>query len=567
MAIGNPPSPPPDERPDALTIGDVIGYLLPRVRQGDPGVPRWPPDVFAVAAYVLHKSGAYCEVLEHWPPAAGDLPDPIAQWSERIGGIGKAWRLAWASGKSPPDEVAHWWEKLLGACQRYLSDLRADKDLRECLAELMAAADAASVGLGIPSGEITVEGAGGPTSEPDATEAAFQNQGDDLLFVDPDDPNPVGSTLCDEIHRSRLRVLPKLHTPQSGLTIRSFSHHLAMVDCNEVVPEWYLIPTSQSELSMNLLLVPWPEVVQPKHFYPSKPMPEEKMPPEFHYFTYKGADDAAGDEALHQRVSAVYRAAKEAMERVDAVILPELALTPPQHEKLRVEMERERVMLICGEGTASEPGVRPGDNGACVDVPVAGKSVPLRQGKHHRWRLDKPQIIQYGLGSRLYPEWFWWEHVALQRRFMFLAMRPWLVMSVLICEDLARPDPVGDLLRAVGPNLVVALLMDGPQLKERWSARYATVLADDPGCSVLSLTSIGMAELSRPPSVSPRTRVVALWKDSQSGAVEIELPAGHQGIVLTLTVKYMTEWSADGRSDRGTTGCPILAGVRPIPSP
>jgi 5-methylcytosine-specific restriction enzyme A len=52
-------------------------------------------------------------------------------------------------------------------------------------------------------------------------------------------------------------------------------------------------------------------------------------------------------------------------------------------------------------------------------------------------------------------------------------------------------------MRSVGPNLVVALLMDGPQLTARWPARYASVLADDPGSSVLTLTSLGMCLRSR----------------------------------------------------------------------
>jgi hypothetical protein len=34
----------------------------------------------------------------------------------------------------------------------------------------------------------------------------------------------------------------------------------------------------------------------------------------------------------------------------------------------------------------------------------------------------------------------------------------------LICEDLARLDEVADLLRAIGPTLVVTTLLDGPQL-------------------------------------------------------------------------------------------------------
>ena len=46
------------------------------------------------------------------------------------------------------------------------------------------------------------------------------------------------------------------------------------------------------------------------------------------------------------------------------------------------------------------------------------------------------------------------------------------------------------------------LLLDGPQLTSRWAARYASVLADDPGSAVMTLTSYGMVQRSRP----PRTR-------------------------------------------------------------
>ena len=146
----------------------------------------------------------------------------------------------------------------------------------------------------------------------------------------------------------------------------------------------------------------------------------------------------------------------------------------------------------------------------------------------------------------------------------FFSLQPWLTMGVLICEDLARQDPVGDLIRAVGPNLVVALLMDGPQLASRWPARYATVLADDPGSSVLTLSSLGMVLLSKPFD-KPTSRVVGLWKDYTSrDAVEIELPPRKKGVVLSLTRQLREEFSADGRSDEKSTAYLILTGMRPI---
>ena len=49
------------------------------------------------------------------------------------------------------------------------------------------------------------------------------------------------------------------------------------------------------------------------------------------------------------------------------------------------------------------------------------------------------------------------------------------------------------MLRAVGPNLIIALLADGPQIASRWPGRYAAAFADDPGSSVLTLTSAGMS--------------------------------------------------------------------------
>lgn len=123
---------------------------------------------------------------------------------------------------------------------------------------------------------------------------------------------------------------------------------------------------------------------------------------------------------------------------------------------------------------------------------------------------------------------------------------------------------MADIIRAVGPNLVMALLMDGPQTKERWAARYATVLADDPGCSVLSLTSSGMAQLSRPATGPSRSRVVALWKDAFRGATEIELPAGCDAVAVSLSIRYREEFTADGRGEDSNAAFPILSGVHPI---
>jgi len=115
-----------------------------------------------------------------------------------------------------------------------------------------------------------------------------------------------------------------------------------------------------------------------------------------------------------------------------------------------------------------------------------------------------------------------------------------------VCEDLAQIDDVAELIRSVGPTVVITPLLDGPQLGSRWSARYASVLADDPGSTILTLTSFGMVQRSRPHArdVAP---VVALCKDPVRGTREIRLEPGAQGILLTLCGDYTTRRSIDGR--------------------
>lgn len=263
----------------------------------------------------------------------------------------------------------------------------------------------------------------------------------------------------------------------------------------------------------------------------------------------------------------IIKAAEREVGRIDGIILPELALSQHEYERLAQDFVTDRRFLVAGVGRCASAR-RCGINSVRMDLVLPGYEfrVQLEQQKHHRWKLNKSQIMQYGIGTNLHPEANWWERISLaERKLMFISLRPWLTMSVLICEDLARPDPVGDLARAVGPNLIIALLMDGPQLSSRWPGRYAASLADDPGSSVLTVTSTGMSMLSRPQEGENQSNVIALWKDARTGrARELQLPEKANALVLNMTVEYGEEWTADGRGDLGVSGYPILAGHHPI---
>jgi hypothetical protein len=333
---------------------------------------------------------------------------------------------------------------------------------------------------------------------------------------------------------------------------------------SEVLPRWFYIPGGPRESAgLNLLLIPWPLRVVPDQFSAAASR-LENMGDGFGFFTFTPRSDP---NATVARVAQIYAAAQAMVGTIHGVIFPELALTTAQHKRLRRLIAVDRgSFLIAGIAAAAEKhGL--GSNSLTIEFPTAAGVVTIGpQHKHHRWQLEASQIQQYGLGAHLSHMKCWWEYIEIKNREInFLAINPWLTVAALICEDLARQDPIADMMRAVGPNLVVCLLMDGPQLKARWSARYATVLADDPGCSVLTLTSLGMSSLCRPFSTPAPLRNVALWKDPKTGGPhEIVLPNDAAAILLTLSAEFDEEWTADGRSDGGATGYPSLTGIHPV---
>ncbi len=538
-------SPPFAGTNQSLTIGQYLSYLSPKLAR-QRTAPIWPPDIFAVAASILQKCGAYIQVVSDWPPGRQYRRNP-KRWVIDIRRSGKQWREAAIHSRRPPRMVTTWWTCVLNHQKLRLDDVHKERRVCHALLQLCAAADEASIGAGIPNKK--------------AKDDAFQLAVRRHLALQ----GMQGSTLCKTIDRSKLCVLPKLHTPQSGITIRSVSHHLAICPSGDVETYWFRLPRRPEAHCLNLLLIPWPEITTPNHFRMSKGR-LRNMPANYGFFTHdrpfmcpRHLCDLAKD---------LFRQASELVGQIDGVILPELALNRNEHSCLRDAMMEQGAFLLSG---IREPpsGKEPGRNCLAFDLPFLHLKLyktSYEQPKHHRWLLDKRQIVQYGLGGALDPRQSWWECMGLEpRKLAFFAMRPWLTLCALICEDLARQDPVAEIVRAVGPNLIVALLMDGPQLPSRWSARYATVLADDPGSSVLTLTSIGMAKLSRPPHTGTPSRVVGLWKDARTGdPVPIELPPNAEAIVLSLVAEDKEEWTADGRTDRGGSGMPVFGGVHPV---
>ena len=525
---------------------EIWGGILPRFldKETTPAIPFWPPDVFALCAYALKQQSRYVRVVSKgWPPVQAN--QTLQTWARETRQVALDWLVAWKTGSelAPPLKVRHLWTSL---CTALDVELPSSGDgiwpPDWPLMELLSISDeACSVAY--------FDGSEGAALNPSFM-MLLRLQAHKLL------ERNERSSICNEIPPSKLRVLPKNRVPQKGFTVRSLSLYACLIEGQEICPR---VEDSKvfDDLTMNVLLVQWPFVVRPSQIAEVKRRDDgpATMPKEFGFFTFR---QSALPALFFESVLGLMDEAEREVGKIRLVLMPELALGEKDAQELAEKLAPRGANLVCGVGREAEDG-KYGANFVYYSLIL---KPPAIQHKHHRWKLDEAQIRQYSAGSQLHVSGQYWESIDLSNRTLsFVQLQKWLNTCVLICEDLARPDPVGDIVRAVGPNLTIALLLDGPQLRDRWSARNATILAEDPGSSVLTVTSLGMSELSKPLAGPDRSRVIALWKETGSGsAQEIELPRDKNCVVLSLSMKETKDWAADGRSR--ISASPVLTGVQ-----
>ena len=501
---------------------------------------EWPADLFALTDVILTRSEVYRFVLSpprgaNWPPAR------FLNWSDAVGDASRQWS-AWVENRQGPipDLLAEEWRAFRERAEIPLQRLAEGHDWRMCeaLLTLHAIADEACAGLGVA------------LDRSDGKGCLYRAQGRELLAR-------TGSMA--RLQTDSVRVLPKLRTPPNGTSWRSFSRY-ACVQRPGVEVRWYRVPARRSGTDprarhANLLLLPWPLRVRESDFHPLEGSARRLAKEPFGFFEF-----APSERLDLDLVSRTIVAARDEVDSVDVVLLPESAVDESEVNDLEALLDRHGVTsLITGvRQRPPQPGQLP-DNWVHIGLnPRLEKGGPLpgapgeewlhiRQSKHHRWSLDEGQINQYHLGGALHPQIRWWEAMDVPRQTVqFLELGDEITMVSLVCEDLAQIDEVAEIIRSVGPTIVVTPLLDGPQLSSRWAARYASVLADDPGSGVLTLTSFGMVQRCRPHG-RDSVPVVALWKDPVRGVREIPLEAGAHGVLLTACGDRCTRRTADGR--------------------
>lgn len=610
----------------------------------------WPPDTFALTSILFRRTGCYRHALsKSWDQPANwqsEVEEKAQDWLQHLSESFKEEKAP--SLASPLEEFAEELKELgesvslealrvVGSTHLDSSELEGDflekvekaEQLCALLLKLHAVSDEACCTLGLLASR----------GEGQALARCYAN----LMMT------YWGSLSTLPKHVGV--VLPKMRTPQSGLTLRSLSHHVTFHD-SEVEVMWRSVPwMNDAENTANILAVPLPFEVAAKSF---KPEDETLRPTRYFNYSPEHVSNTELDD-LRELVDHI----EANVGRVHIVILPEGALSNLEFERLlgifcrdlKVEnaehprsrgsdeeeaesgrSSRSRVppIIISGvrnsepppatssasgganvgeaetdSGSESAQSKQPARNEVRLASYFAGRWYVLSQRKHHRWRLDGDQIRQYKLDGRLSTTRNWFEHFPIaQRRLSFFAPNAWLTLCPLICEDLAQLEPVSEIIRGIGPTLLFALLLDGPQLKERWSARYASVFADDPGTAVLTHSSLGMVRRSirlekMDGEDASNQQAFGLWKDRVTGWKLLEAgsarsmlkgsrspkdyyhPAfdseGWEGknidgtseggkdtntVLLTIAADRIEEFTVDGRGDHMNAAEFRLEGVR-----
>lgn len=576
------------------TLHNVIETVLPRGSNVDDDGWReacqWPPDLFAAMALITEWSGLYSDPVFTCAWRPGFLCR--RRYTRFVTIAGRQWRT---SGKVPAP-VQNLWARLLSSYRdteigpfdtapKTGSWSRAGR-WRKIVFTLVAIADEACHNIGFanlyrqPLDDLNLPA--------EVTYHEYINHYKRKEGLPAPDDEPVllhllPHSLCQRVPKTVRCVQPKTNVPAVGTTLRSLTNNVALLPpCGHVLTSWHIANTHQPRgRPFNLLVVPFPYSVPGQSFCTSDSGRDLhfRNDASFKICPAEWMGDATPEQFGEFLCGLAAEGAQEVNE-VHGVVLPEGALPSKAYaeEVAAYLAENNKHLELFVTGLISEgddPQQLSGRNLAAT-FRFAEEMVRFRgyQSKHHRWCLNGAQVKRYNLGHVLAPDLVgateprrWWEQIDVSQREVCISLiRPDASLCVLVCEDLARYDPVLPVMNAIGPNLIIALLMDGPQLEHRWCGRYATALAEDPGSSVLTVSSLGMVLRSTMPGEA-QSRSVALWRDPSGVTHTLTLPDDCHALLLTLTGTTVEQKTLDMRSDGNSTTRFVLSAAHGVQHP
>lgn len=579
-----------------MTVGQALATLFPSGTVPPSGLkvpaglrkwavaPAMPTDVFAAAAHLIHLSG----LLNYFDPDPDYTrpADPVGpaklhfclSMEERTKCVTEGER--WSRRASVPIFVNLLWDKIVrsrrekiraSSYEMYEDALGSVPKWWKPVLMLAVTADEACVGIGSP-----------PTKEHsdrwlvDYFHQVYLNpfRIENLLGANRFRADRQRSSFGELASSDVACVQPKNRVSQVGCTLRNLTKnvaylgHAGSVRCHWQQPK--IATHSSDDETLNVLICALPLELDSDNFQPiATALPDIKRRPNWGSFRVEQSWLRRQEELIDSVISSVQSAKNKLPEGevINAIVFPEYSLTEEIFSvlcKSIKSIEPQLEFAICGSSTNCESEEANfvltafwyTDESVEVGESAQNKYLLTSRRKHHRWRLDNSQIDTYDLVG-LRPVAAWWEkHDIAQREIHFFQYRGSSVFTSMICEDLARSDPCHDILRSVAPNLLFAILMDGPQLKVRWPARYASTLADDPGTAVLTVTSLGLIKRSNKTmsliqhDFIPR-QTIGLWKDERGEQRELDLQEGKTVMVLRLTSSKIADQTLDGRLKGG----------------
>lgn len=514
--------------------------------------PIWPPDVFAVTGTLIERSGCYtlagpdANALQTHKAYLAEISSVVDQWAGRNFGL-----------FATPKRVNDLWAIIVDShAQTQITDICAYKELVDALLRLFAFSDEACKGMGWDNSIGT---------------SIFSDLALLSFITDIKIPKTIPilpyapNSLCALVPPTAAIVMPKTLTATVGCTIRSLSHHLALLPGLPLCcPEWAI--TNEYEpldayKPIRLMVIPFPFSIPSESFVtslePQHLMNGNSTAAFFglkqHWLRTREGKNVTAKMLFNELVRPLLeKDANKDVAPLTGIIMPECALSEKVADQLAALLSKTSVSFFTTGILKMDSSTGKTRNVAKTYVLHRRKRpIVLEQYKHHRWRLDRAQCEQYGLDfQRTSRADKWWEQIDVsERKLPFFALRKDMSMTVLICEDLARNDPAMSVVRAVGPNLVIALLMDGPQLNARWPGRYATVLGEDPGSGVLSVTCVAMVDRSNNSWSGEPKRMIGLWRSEDGSGKEIELVENDHAVVLNIHSDLVRQHTLDNRSD------------------
>jgi hypothetical protein len=233
---------------------------------------RWPPDVFALTSKLLKITGIYRYAVSKYPGSTDRLQCgwvvDKGEWAEKTSIEWYRWILGFPDAEFP-ESLRKSKECLFDERNRLgLYKPELSPDACRAILHLHAVADTACANFGIPF--------------------AFGVIDEQVHFLANAFLGLTG-TLSRLPHRHGI-VLPKMRAPQSGLTLRSFSHHLSFHQ-SEMHVRWQTIPWVNHDYNtVNIMIVPVPYSVDSQSFRPCDYSDPNLDIKNFEYFEYESEE-------------------------------------------------------------------------------------------------------------------------------------------------------------------------------------------------------------------------------------------------------------------------------------